>query len=93
MFGTSQVGVIQNESFRCVVSTVLERVRQSYSTLVSSPLTASGARTRTNKWFAKATLHRGMSRGQRADTHRALQAHLDALGCNGIGLVDASVWY
>ena len=56
MFGTSQVGVIQNESFRCVVSTVLERVRQSYSTLVSSPLTASGARTRTNKWFAKATL-------------------------------------
>jgi hypothetical protein len=88
MFGTGQVGVVQNDSFRCAVSMAPEGLFKSYSALVFTFDGEWGAH-RNQQVVAKALLHPSMSSGQRAETHRALLTHLDALGSNGTGLADA----
>lgn len=86
--GTGQVSVVQNQSFRCAVSTAPEGLFKSYSTVVLTFDGEWGAH-QNQQVVAKAMLRPGMSSGQRAEIHGALLARLDALGSNGTGLANA----
>src|SRR5262245_23568925 len=90
MFGTGQVGVIQNDSFRCAVSTAPERFLKRCSTVIQTFEGEWGSQ-RNQRIVAKAMLYRNLSKRQRVEIHRAFLTQLDVLGGNGINVVDAIV--
>ena len=87
-FGTGQVGVIQNDSFRCAVSTAPEGFFKRCSTVIQTFEGEWGSQ-RNQRIVAKAMLYRNLSKRDRAEIHGAFLTQLDVLGGNGINLVDA----
>ena len=88
MFGTGQVGVVQNGSFRCAISTAPEGLFNNHSAVVRT-FDGEWGSHRNQQVVAKAMLCPGMSSRQRAEVHGALLVHLDALGSHGTGLANA----
>src|SRR5215831_20747994 len=88
MFGIGLVGVTQNDSFRCAVSTAPEGFFKGYSTVIQT-FEGEWVSQRNRRIVAKATLRPNLSRRQRAEIHGAILTHLDVLGGNGINLRDA----
>lgn len=88
MLGVGQVGVVQNDSFRCVVSTAPEGFFRGFSTVIQTFEGVWGSQ-RNQQIVAKAMLHLSMSKNQRVEVHGAFLAHLDILGDKGIALGSA----
>src|SRR5262245_48545067 len=88
MFGIGLVGVIQNDSFRCAVSTAPEGFFKGYSTVIQT-FEGEWVSQRNRRIVAKAMLRSKLSRRQRAEIHGASLTHLDILGGRWINLRDA----
>lgn len=88
MFGVSQVGVIQNDSFRCVVSTAPEGFFKGYSILIQT-FEGNWGSQRNQQVVAKAMLYPKMSRIQRAAAQAEILTQLDVLGSKGVALGNA----